>query len=49
MFEQNILINKLFSSSEIVGAFKDKTEGHFLLVFALLKWPLVHSEARSAF
>jgi len=29
MFEQKILFDKLFSSSKIVGAIKDKVEGHF--------------------
>jgi len=43
MFEQKILFHKLFSSSKIVGAIKDKVEGHFLpfkpffAVFAVLK------------
>jgi len=38
MFEQKILFDKLFSRSKIVGAIKDKVEGHFLLFFAVLKW-----------
>jgi len=38
MFEQKILLNKIFSSSKTVGAIKDIVEGHFLLFFAVLKW-----------
>jgi len=30
MFEQKVLFNKLFSSFKIVGAIKNKVEGHIL-------------------
>jgi len=46
MFEQKILFYKLFSSSKIVGAIKDKVEGYF----CQFKMPQpVPSEARAAF
>jgi len=46
LFEQEILFNKLFSSSKIVGAIKDDVEGHFCHFKMAL---LVHSEAKAAF